>query len=125
MSTSKRPEATPDQQVAHQIESLLTENFNDDQKGTRIFKKVMRIVKDSDFQDPNDLLTTGQTAKRLRVSAGFVRKLCEKGELRFLMTGSHRRIPLSEVEKYLAKRKKESLALLEDLVEEAQKSDLY
>ena len=60
------------------------------------------------------VLEVKQVAKRLGVSSGTVRKLCESGALRNAWVSGagskrkHWRIPASDVENYLARRGKNS-----------------
>jgi 3,4-dihydroxy 2-butanone 4-phosphate synthase/GTP cyclohydrolase II len=49
---------------------------------------------------PVEELTTQQAADRLGVSRPFVIKLIEEGRLRHRMVGSHRRIPVAELERF-------------------------
>ena len=44
-----------------------------------------------------NLLTTSQVAQELGVSRQHVVNMCERGELEYVMAGSHRRIPQSAV----------------------------
>ncbi|PWH05345.1 DNA-binding protein [Brachybacterium endophyticum] len=48
-----------------------------------------------------DWLTTGETASMLGVSRQHVVDLCDRGELSFSRTGSHRRVRRTEVERLL------------------------
>lgn len=47
---------------------------------------------------PDDLLTTGEAAAILGTSAMHVVKLCDRGQLPYTLTGSHRRIRRADVE---------------------------
>lgn len=49
-----------------------------------------------------DLLSTGQAARLLGSSRQHVVDLCDRGGLRFVRVGSHRRIPAEEIERLLA-----------------------
>jgi excisionase family DNA binding protein len=46
----------------------------------------------------DELLTTGEAAKILNTSRQHVVDLCDRGELPFVTTGSHRRILRADVE---------------------------
>jgi excisionase family DNA binding protein len=47
------------------------------------------------------LLKTGDVAQLLGVSRQHVVDLCERGDLRYVLVGKHRRVPRSEVERIL------------------------
>jgi len=47
---------------------------------------------------PDDILTTGQAAAILGTSAMHVVKLCDRGQLPYTLTGSHRRVRRADVE---------------------------
>lgn len=45
------------------------------------------------------MLRTGDVARRLSVSRQHVVDMCDRGDIRFVAVGTHRRIPMSEVER--------------------------
>jgi len=51
-----------------------------------------------------ELLKTGEVARLIGVSRQHVVDLCERGDLRFVLVGRHRRVPRSEVERMLGSR---------------------
>lgn len=51
-----------------------------------------------------DLLTTGDVAKLLGVSPQHVVNLCNRGDLPYVMRGTHRRIRRADVERYRVSR---------------------
>lgn len=48
--------------------------------------------------DADELLTTGEAAKLLNTSRQHIVDLCERGDLPFVTTGSHRRVRRADVE---------------------------
>lgn len=52
-----------------------------------------------DEADTEDLLTTGEVAKLLGVSRQHVVDLCDRGDLPYLMVGSHRRVRRADAER--------------------------
>jgi excisionase family DNA binding protein len=52
-----------------------------------------------DESDTDDLLTTGEVAKLLGVSRQHVVDLCDRGDLAYVMVGSHRRIRRIDAER--------------------------
>lgn len=56
-----------------------------------------RLVKATDGS-PDDLLTTGEAAAILGTTAMHVVKLCDRGQLPYTLTGTHRRIRRADVE---------------------------
>ena len=51
---------------------------------------------------PSQLLTAGQVAERLQVSAGTVRKLCAQRDIRAVRVGAQWRIAETEIARCLA-----------------------
>jgi len=45
------------------------------------------------------MLRTGDVARRLSVSRQHVVDMCDRGDIRFVAVGTHRRIPMSEVDR--------------------------
>ncbi|GAA4629208.1 MULTISPECIES: helix-turn-helix domain-containing protein [Cellulomonas] len=56
-------------------------------------------VSDELMTEEDTLLTTGEVAKLLGVSRQHVVDLCDRGDLEYVTTGSHRRIRRAEVER--------------------------
>lgn len=64
------------------------------------YTRTMRVsaVDSMLSRDPDELLTTGEAAQILSTSRQHVVDLCERGDLPFFTTGSHRRIRVADVE---------------------------
>lgn len=68
-----------------------------------VFSSYTQDVRDTtyteiDRAERDELLTTGEAAKLLNSSRQHVVDLCERGDLPFVTTGSHRRIRRADVE---------------------------
>jgi excisionase family DNA binding protein len=65
-------------------------------------------------------LTTQEAAEFLNVSRPHVIKLLEKGEIRFHMTGTHRRIKFEDLAEYRQRKENERDEAMRELAEQAQ-----
>jgi excisionase family DNA binding protein len=75
---------------------------------------------------PDDAeLSTAQTAEILHVSRPFLVKLLEEGQIPYRKVGNHRRVKLADVLTYKRESDKQSKAILDQLVAEAQAQGLY
>lgn len=75
---------------------------------------------------PHDIaLTTQQAADYLGVSRPFLISLLEKEGIHYTYAGTHRRIPLSEIQKYRIRRDAERMATLDVMTREAYELGLY
>lgn len=70
-------------------------------------------------------LTTQAAADLLGVSRPFVVKLIDKGQMAAEMVGTHRRVRLSEVERYRARRREKAEAAMDELVALTEELGLY
>lgn len=82
------------------------------------FERVVDVIAaggDAAVFDARELITTGQAAALLGVSRMTVVRLIERGELEAGVSGSHRRIAVSELARYQTdsgRRRREALAEL-------------
>jgi excisionase family DNA binding protein len=58
----------------------------------------MRTATSDIFDDSDELLTTGEAAQLLNASRQHVIDLCERGDLPFVTTGTHRRVRRGDVQ---------------------------
>lgn len=91
----------------------------------RVVEELARGRSVSVVEMPGEL-TTQQAAELLRVSRPFlVEQLLEKGEIPYVMVGTHRRIALEDVLAYQQRRKAERKRHLKRLVELSEEYGLY
>ena len=69
-------------------------------------------------------LTTQEAANLLNVSRPHVIKLLEAGEIPYTLVGTHRRIALTALMDYKARREAQSEAALAELARQAQQEDM-
>jgi len=72
----------------------------------------------------NAELTTVQAAEVLNVSRPFLIKLLEENKIPYRKVGSHRRILMGDIMRYKAQNIRQREAVLEQLVEDAQKHNM-
>jgi excisionase family DNA binding protein len=70
------------------------------------------------------LLTTQEAANLLNISRPFLIQLLNSGEISFSKVGTHRRIRYQDLMEYKSKRDKENQAVLDELVEQAQRDGM-
>lgn len=70
-------------------------------------------------------LTTQQAADYLGVSRPYLISILDKENIEYSYVGTHRRISLSEVEKYRARRDAERMATLNTMTRDAYEMGLY
>jgi len=75
---------------------------------------------------PHDtLLTTQQAADYLGISRPYLISILDKEGIEYSYTGTHRRIPLNEIEKYRMRRDAERRNILDSMTREAYEMGLY
>ncbi len=74
--------------------------------------------------DEDELLSSQKAADYLHVSRPYLVKLLEKGEIPFILTGTHRRVAMTDVETYKKKITANREKQLQFLVKQAQKLGL-
>ena len=75
--------------------------------------------------EENEEMTPEEAAAFLHVSRPYLVKKLEVGELPFHWVGSHRRLLVADVLAYKEQRRQQSLAMLQQLREEAEDLGLY
>ncbi len=70
-------------------------------------------------------LTTHQAAKLMRVSRPSLIKLLDEGKLPYRKVGAHRRVRYEDVQKYLENERTRRLKVMEELIEETERLNLY
>jgi excisionase family DNA binding protein len=88
-----------------------------------VIRQAVAVLKDGHgvgVVPANHDLTTQQAADLLNVSRPFLINLLERGDLKFELTGTHRRIELQELLRYKEERSAKRLAALSEMAKTAE-----
>ena len=81
-------------------------------------REIALVVSDAE-------LTTQQAADMMRVSRPYLVKLLESGRMPHRKVGSHRRVLVRDVQRYLAAERARRERVMQDLVAETERLGLY
>ena len=98
---------------------------------TAVYSLLVEILKDLSegasvtILQERSGLTTMQASKLLGVSRQFFVNLLEKGEIKYHMVGTHRRVYFKDLEEYSASRNRSRRAVLHEMVKSESEEGVY